>query len=124
MAKKALISSFVFLWLFLSGMTFSTWAQGVISLPQTGQTKCYNSAGTEIDCAGTGQEGEWEMGVEWPEPRFANPDGTVPITGGVVVDQLTGLMWARDAGTPTVRACVGGTKTWEQALAYVACLRS
>jgi Protein of unknown function (DUF1566) len=29
--------------------------------------------------------------------RFTNPDGTAPITGSVVVDQLTGLMWLRDA---------------------------
>jgi hypothetical protein len=30
-------------------------------------------------------------------PRFTNPDGTTPVTGSVVVDQLTGLMWLRDA---------------------------
>lgn len=32
-----------------------------------------------------------------PNPRFTNPDGTAPIAGSVVVDQLTGLMWLRDA---------------------------
>jgi hypothetical protein len=32
-----------------------------------------------------------------PNPRFTNPDGTTPATGSVIVDQLTGLMWLRDA---------------------------
>jgi len=43
---------------------------GTIQLPQTGQTKCYNSAGLEIGCAGTGQDGEIQAGVAWPKPRF------------------------------------------------------
>ena len=30
------------------------------SVPQTGQTLCYDTAGTEIDCAGTGQDGEYQ----------------------------------------------------------------
>ena len=42
-----------------------TWA-GTIQLPQTGQTKCYDTAGTEIPCAGTGQDGEYKAGVAWP----------------------------------------------------------
>ena len=28
-------------------------------IPGTGQTKCYNENGTEVDCAGTGQSGEY-----------------------------------------------------------------
>jgi hypothetical protein len=35
---------------------------GVIQLPQTGQTKCYDSAGIEIVCSGTGQDGEIRAG--------------------------------------------------------------
>ncbi len=31
---------------------------GAVQLPQTGQTKCYDTAGAEIECAGTGQDGE------------------------------------------------------------------
>jgi hypothetical protein len=31
-----------------------------VDLPQSGQTKCYNEAGTEIACAGTGQDGDTE----------------------------------------------------------------
>ncbi len=36
---------------------------GTIDLPQTGQTKCYDTAGVEIACAGTGQDGEIRAGV-------------------------------------------------------------
>jgi len=85
--------------------------QGVINLPQTGQTKCYNASGTEIPCAGTGQDGELQMGVEWPEPRFT-------VSGDCVTDNLTGLMWAKDANLPN------GTKTWQGALDYVASMNA
>jgi len=65
-------------------------------VPLTGQTKCYDTeSGVVVPCAGTGQDGEFQMGVPWPTPRFTKPDGTTPINGNVVViDQLTGLMWA------------------------------
>jgi len=64
---------------------------GLIQLPQTGQTKCYDSVGTEISCTGTGQDGEIRAGVPWPNPRFIdNYDGTV-------ADTLTGLVWLKDA---------------------------
>lgn len=62
---------------------------GTVQLPQTGQTKCYDEAGTEIDCSGTGQDGDIRAGVSWPSPRFTdNGDGTV-------TDNLTGLMWVK-----------------------------
>ena len=38
-------------------------ADGVIRLPKTGQTKCYYTYGTEISCAGTGQDGDIQAGV-------------------------------------------------------------
>jgi len=83
-----------------------TQATGTINLPRTGQTKCYDSAGTEILCAGTGQDGEIQAGVSWPEPRFTdNGDGTM-------TDNLTGLMWTKDANLPN------GTMDWYQALDY------
>jgi len=78
-----------------------------ISLPRTGQTTCYDSAGTEIPCTGTGQDGAIQAGAAWPEPRFTdNGDNTV-------TDNLTGLMWTQDAYLP------GGIKTWQEALDYV-----
>jgi len=81
---------------------------GIINLPKTGQTKCYDSlGGGEINCAGTGQDGESQAGVEWPEPRFT-------VSGDCVTDNLTGLMWAKNGNLPN------GTKTWQGALDYVA----
>ena len=91
---------------------------GTVQLPQTGQTKCYDTAGTEIACAGTGQDGEIRAGVAWPNPRFIdNMDGTIS-------DKLTGLIWTKDAGTPTEGACIGEIKTFQGALDYVKCLNS
>lgn len=59
-------------------------------VPRTGQTDCWD-VGASIDCAGTGQDGERQGGVAWPNPRFTdNGDGTV-------TDNLTGLIWLRNA---------------------------
>jgi hypothetical protein len=88
-------------------------AGGAITLPQTGQTLCYNSStpGTTIPCAGTGQDGDRRAGLAWPTPRFQT-------VGDCVSDNLTGLMWSRNANRP------GGARTWQQALDYVASVNS
>ncbi|OGW44345.1 MAG: hypothetical protein A2132_03755 [Nitrospirae bacterium RBG_16_43_11] len=90
-----------------------------IILPKTGQTTCYNKSGTVITCAGTGQDGDLQRGVVWPNPRFTdNGDGTV-------TDNLTGLVWTKDGNAPGPAACSpGSTKTWQAALDYVACLNA
>jgi hypothetical protein len=80
----------------------------VICLPQTGQTKCYNTSGGEIPCAGTGQDGEIQAGVARPDPGFTDHED------GTITDNLTGLMWTKNANLP------GGTTNWQQALDYVA----
>jgi uncharacterized repeat protein (TIGR01451 family) len=65
---------------------------GTVSLPQTGQTQCFDTDGAVIPCAGTGQDGEIRAGVPWPNPRFTNNgDGTI-------TDNLTGLIWDQNAG--------------------------
>ncbi len=93
---------FVFL-LFIPILSFA----GVIELPQTGQTTCYDSSGNVINCAGTGQDGDIQAGVDWPDPRFKdNEDGTI-------TDNLTGLMWLKDGN------CFGSA-TWEDALNIIA----
>ena len=79
---------------------------GTIDLPKTGQTKCYYSTGAEISCAGTGQDGNIQAGVDWPWPRFS-------VGADCVTDNLTGLMWSKDANLP------GETMNWADALAYV-----
>ena len=61
-----------------------------IGVQKTGQTLCWNTAGEEIDCAGTGQDGETQYGVTPPSPRCTNNgDGTI-------TDHMTGLVWLAD----------------------------
>jgi hypothetical protein len=60
-------------------------------VPKTGQTECWDRYGNSIGCAGTGQDGEYQKGVS-ANPRFTDDlDGTVR-------DNLTGLIWLKDAG--------------------------
>ena len=50
-------------------------------VPKTGQTTCFNEAGTAISCADTGQDGDIQAGVAWPNPRFVDHgNGTVTVT--------------------------------------------
>ena len=73
---------------------------------KTGQTTCYDASGNVIGCSGTGQDGDLQKGVTWPNPRFTdNADGTV-------TDNLTGLIWLRNAN------CPNGLKTWSDALTF------
>ncbi len=74
-----------------------------VNLPETGQTTCYDTAGTAIACAGTGQDGELLKGVAWPSPRFMDNGN------GTVTDNLTGLIWLKDANCFISR-------TWADAL--------
>lgn len=89
--------------------------------PQTGQKKCDDASGNELACAGTGQDGELQTGVAWPTTRFSLASSG---SGTVVIDNLTGLMWPRNAGTPSTGSCTGGAMTWQNALNYVACLNT
>ncbi len=73
---------------------------------KTGQTLCYDAAGSTITCAGTGQDGEYQAGIDpavaaifgtaydtpaWTGVRFTdNGDGTV-------TDNLTALVWLKNA---------------------------
>ena len=91
----------------------------IVSLPKTGQITCYNASGAPMfSCANTGQDGDKLKGMAWPSPRFTNQDGTIPISGNVVVDQLTGLMWTKNANLPA------STKKWQDALDYIAAMNS
>ena len=81
-------------------------------VPKTGQTTCYNASGNTIDCSGTGQDGDLKKGVAWPNPRFTdNNDGTV-------TDNLTGLIWLKNANANN------GRMTWNAALDFANNLRS
>jgi hypothetical protein len=69
-----------------SPYTFTVTAVGLVppaKVPATGQATSY----------GLGDDGDLQMGVSWPSPRFIdNADETV-------TDALTGLMWEKDPGT-------------------------
>jgi hypothetical protein len=60
----------------------------------------------------TGDDGDLEAGVTWPNPRFTdNGDGTV-------TDNLTGLIWLQNTN------CAGGFRNWTRALSDVAQLNA
>jgi hypothetical protein len=66
------------------------------AVPKTGQTTSYTP----------GDDGDYRKGVAWPNPRF-----TVQADTNCVLDNLTGLIWARNAN-------MGGAMTWSNAVAY------
>jgi hypothetical protein len=63
---------------------------------KTGQTTSYSP----------GDDGDLEKGVAWPNPRFTDN------ANGTVTDNLTGLMWTKNAFLP------GGTLSWSNAINY------
>jgi len=80
--------------------------EGSPVLSKTGQVKCYDEKGGEIECGGTGQDGEYRLGVSPPEPRFA-------VEGETVTDRFTGLVWLRNGDL------IGEALNWAEALAAV-----
>jgi hypothetical protein len=97
-----------------------------VQLPKTGQVKCYDMGGAEIPCADTGQDGEYQAGVQWPDPRFTitycNNSGPCPnsavdcdsdASNDVVIDNLTGLIWMRDGNVPNDMI-----RNWNDAVDY------
>jgi hypothetical protein len=79
-------------------------------LPRSGQLECFNPAGKPVDCSGTGQDGELQMGAGWPEPRFDRD-------GEQIRDHLTGLIWREIINEEP------GFLTWPEALQVVRKLR-
>lgn len=72
----------------------------------TGQRSCHDVAGREIPCAGSGQDAETRRGSPWPDPRFQ-------VTGELVTDAATGLIWTRRANYGEF------PMTWAEALDFV-----
>jgi hypothetical protein len=70
-------------------------------LPDTGQTKCYRGVSPydEIPCAGTGQDGEYNI----------NPMSFTYKGNGTVTDNRTGLVWQQ---------AEPGLMNWQGALDY------
>lgn len=80
-------------------------------LPVTGQTICYDSLGAKIDPVGTGQDGEFQIGREWPIPRFIDKSD-------FVTDRLTNLCWLKNADL------TGKPVSWDEAFSVVKNLNS
>lgn len=78
-------------------------AAPAVQLAKTGQTSCWDTSGASIPCSATGQDGNTQMGVAWPDPRFTDNGN------GTLTDHLTDLVWLKDADCP-------GIVTWQQAL--------
>lgn len=99
-----------------SGLVYA----GAVQLPATGQQGCWDAGGNVVSCTGTGQDGELRSGQAWPTPRF---------TAGVatVTDNLTGLVWSKNANLLSTRnpefdqdGVVGdGMVDWANAVAYL-----
>ncbi len=111
------IQDIVFYDTFESGDTSGWWAPARVG--KTGQKTCYDEAGAVIDCAGTGQDGDLQPGVAWPNPRFVdNLDGTV-------TDMLTGLVWLLDASCADLAGTgESGLADWTTALTAAQALSS
>ena len=65
----------------IDGLLKAMEAIGFAPVIETGQTIPY----------ALGDDGDLEMGITWPEPRFINNED------GTVTDNLTGLIWTRNA---------------------------
>jgi len=73
---------------------------------KTGQTTSYTGDPLVPD------DGYIQAGVAWPSQRFTDN------LNGTVTDNLTGLMWTKDANLPN------GAVTWPNALSYIANMNS
>ena len=85
------------------------------ALLKTGQTTCYDTAGTLVACAGTGQDGELQKGIT----RSFTDNGN-----GTVTDNVTGLMWEKQSDDGSIHD-KDNVYTWANAFAVkVATLNS
>src|SRR5262245_28985858 len=79
---------------------------------KSGQTTCFDAAGTTVPCAGSGQDGEFQRGIA--RAYTDNGDGTI-------TDDRTGLMWEKlsDDGSLHDKDTVF---TWTDAFARITAL--
>ena len=83
--------------------------KGFQVLPSTGQTLCYDTKGYAVPCIGTNQDGEFQFGRKWPEPRFE-------VVNDLVIDHLTGLCWLKKADLTS------GLVSWDKAFEAIEAL--
>ncbi len=122
MKRFNIISAISFLSLFVPSAVFPGISNPDIYLPQTGLEACRDENMNEICCGGTGQDADIRAGKVIPAPRFNDyGDGTVR-------DNLTGLVWLKDANCIKTRYSAfdtddthgDGMVTWQHALDFVA----
>jgi hypothetical protein len=103
-------------WLFGEGPAPVPIECPLTGLLATGQTKCYDTAATEIDCASVdwpGQDGFYQTGYGGDGRFVDNQDGTV-------TDTCTGLMWQKDTADTNGNGSIGAEHglDWQGALKY------
>jgi hypothetical protein len=84
------------------------------ALLRTGQATCWDTAGTVVACAGTGQDGELQKGLA--RAYVDNGDGTI-------TDTKTGLMWEKLADDGSIHD-KDNTYSWSGAFVRAATLNS
>jgi len=105
----------------LSTPPFISQALTTITLPQSGQSSCWDGSGNIIDCAGTGQDGDILAGIACNNPRFID-NGNQTVT-----DNLSGLIWVKNANLMKTRdpsfdvdsTLQNGAVFWQHALDYI-----
>ena len=73
----------------------------------TGQQNCFGLGGNIVSCLNSGQDAEFNTGLIGPAKRFS-------VQGSLVLDNLTGLQWLKDANTLEYPV------TWQESLNYTA----
>lgn len=73
-----------------------------MALFSTDQTDCYDTGGALVPCEGSGHDGQIRAGRAWPDPRFS-------VAEDLVTDEMTGLIWPKDAG------CGDFPASWKEA---------
>ena len=71
---------------------------------RTGQAQSY----------ATGDDGDLQSGVEWPDPRFSD-------SGGCLLDNLTGLLWAKTGSNGWQSRSWGEAIDYAKSLAWCGC---
>jgi hypothetical protein len=78
-------------------------------LLETDQTDCYNDVGKEVECRGSGQDGEMR-------PKPAGAGKRFDIRNDIIKDRCTDLTWSRNASPAEL------PMTWAEAFDYVSSL--
>lgn len=114
-----------------------------VRVPKTGQRGCYDSYGTAISCDGTGQDGEYRLGITpaiVPDRNDSSNVYTMPILvdgrfvdlgDGTVLDKLTKFIWLKDANCVKTHYLsvdqfgdADGALPWQDSLDFVAGVNS